>query len=164
MKRLVLIAVAGLALAVSGYYLVYSAGTVRCRDLQRSAAPDLAWLKMEFHLSDAEFQRISKLHDAYLPGCQDRCRKVDAKNAELRGLIAKSGTVTPEAERALAEAATFRGECQAAMLKHFVEVSRAMPPEQGRRYLDWICTKTLAPAHAAMAPGASAPAHEHGAD
>jgi hypothetical protein len=48
------------------------------------------------------------------------------------------------------------------MLKHFVEVSRTMPPEQGQRYLDWICAQTLAPAHAAMAPGPSAPAHEHG--
>ena len=82
--------------------------------------------------------------------------------AFIRALIATSGQVTPEVERALAEAGDLRRECETAMLKHFVEVSRAMPPEQGRRYLDWICAQTLASAHASMAPAAgSPPAHEH---
>jgi hypothetical protein len=161
MKRLVSVGMAGLALACLSYFLVYCAATAPWRRLPQSATPGLAWLKEEFHLGDAEFQRIRQLHEAYLPACQERCRKIDAKNAELRGLIAKSGAVTPEAERALAEAAALRSECQAAMLKHFVEVSRAMPPEQGRRYLDWICARTLTPEHTTMAPSATAPAHEH---
>jgi hypothetical protein len=29
------------------------------------------------------------------------------------------------------------------MLKHFQEVSRAMPPEQGRRYLAWVQEQTV---------------------
>jgi hypothetical protein len=29
------------------------------------------------------------------------------------------------------------------MLKHFMEVSRGMPPEQGRRYLAWVEQRTL---------------------
>jgi hypothetical protein len=41
------------------------------------------------------------------------------------------------------------------MLKHFLDVSRAMPPEQGRRYLSWILDQTLLPEHR-MAGG---PAH-----
>ena len=28
------------------------------------------------------------------------------------------------------------------MLKHFFEVSRTMPPEQGRRYLTWVQEQT----------------------
>lgn len=35
-----------------------------------------------------------------------------------------------------------RSECQAEMLKHFFEVSRAMPPEQGKRYLAWVQEQT----------------------
>ena len=29
------------------------------------------------------------------------------------------------------------------MLEHFYAVSRAMPPEEGRRYLDWIQRQTV---------------------
>ncbi len=165
MKRLLLVVLAGLGLAGAGYFAVYSAGTACCRDLQQSAAPGLAWLKQEFKLSEGEFERIVKLHDAYEPACAERCRKIDALNARLRELIVASGAVTPELERTLAAAADLRRECQAAMLQHFIEVSRAMPPEQGKRYLDWVCARTLGPAHEAMASvSGSAPTHEHHGD
>ncbi len=160
MKRLLTFGLLGLALAGLGYSVAFFAGTARCRGLQASAAPDLAWLKMEFHLGDAEFQQVNQLHNAYQPECQERCRKIDAKNAELRELLARSGQVTPAVEQALAEAAALRRECQTAMLKHFVEVSRAMPPEQGRRYLEWICARTLGPAHGSMTSD-SPTAHAH---
>ncbi len=154
------IILAGLAVAVLGYYAAYSVGTMRCRRLCQSPTPDLAWLKQEFHLGDAEFQRVVALHEAYRPACQDRCRLIDAKNAEVRGLLARTGAVTPEVERALTEAAALRRNCQTAMLKHFVDVSRAMPPAQGRRYLEWICDQTFSPAHASMTAGAG-PVHLH---
>lgn len=159
-KRLVTIVLAGLAVAALGYYAAYSVGMARCRGLCQDSTPDLAWLKQEFHLGDAEFQRVVALHDAYRPACRERCRLIDAKNAELRALLLRSGTVTPEVERTLAEATALRRDCQTAMLKHFVEVSRAMPPAQGRRYLEWICDQTLSPAHASMTAGAG-PVHVH---
>ncbi len=159
-KRLLATALAGLAIAALGYYAAYSVGTARCRSMCQSPAPDLAWLKQEFHLGDAEFQRVVALHEAYRPACQDRCRLIDAKNAELRARLLQTGAVTPEVDRALAEAAGLRRNCQTAMLKHFVEVSRAMPPAQGRRYLEWICGQTLSPAHAAMMAGAGS-VHVH---
>ncbi len=31
------------------------------------------------------------------------------------------------------------------MMQHFYEVSRAMPPEQGKRYLAWVQSETLLP-------------------
>jgi hypothetical protein len=37
------------------------------------------------------------------------------------------------------------------MLQHFYEVSRTMPPEQGRRYLAWVQERTiLADSHEEM--------------
>jgi hypothetical protein len=158
MKRPWLILLAGVVLAAAGYFAVYRT-TLSCCGLAASASgAELDWLRNEFRLSDAEFHRVSALHNAYLPACRERCASIDAKNAQVRDLLAKSGTVTPEVEHALAEAARLRGECQAAMLRHFVEVSRAMPAEQGKRYLEWICARTLAPQHDSMAPAA---AHEH---
>ena len=31
-----------------------------------------------------------------------------------------------------------RSDCQAKMLRHFFELSQAMPAEQGRRYMSWV--------------------------
>ena len=43
----------------------------------------------------------------------------------------------------MAERAKMRADCEAEMLEHFLEVSRTMPPEQGRRYLAWVEQQTF---------------------
>jgi hypothetical protein len=145
MKRTLLILVSGLALAVLAYAGVYHTRTAAgscC--LMESKNPELSWLKKEFHLSDAEFTRISQLHEQYLAGCAERCRRIDEKNQELATLLAATNTVTPQIEKALADTAQLRADCQKQMLQHFYNVSRTMPPEQGKRYLDWVQSRTLA--------------------
>jgi hypothetical protein len=76
------------------------------------------------------------------------CRRIDAKNAELKDLLAKTNTLTPDIEKKLTEAAELRLECQKAMLKHFLEVSQTMPPEEGKRYLAWVQERTFLPDYA----------------
>jgi len=147
MKRTLVILSSGLILAFLAYFSGYFAGTAKPRAMLQSDAPELAWLREQFHLSDSEFKRISELHDAYLPGCMERCRRIDAVNAELKALLENNNTLTPEIEKKLGEAATLRLECEKAMLKHFLAVSQAMPPEQGKRYLYWIEQQTFMPAH-----------------
>jgi hypothetical protein len=143
MKRPVLILVAGLAIAVAAYCGVYYGGTASCCRMEQSKAPELAWLKQEFHLSDAEFKRVSDMHQAYLSGCAERCRRIDQKNEELARLLAATNSITPEIEKALSESALLRADCQKKMLQHFYDVSRTMPPEQGTRYLAWIQQQTV---------------------
>ena len=145
MKRLALILIAGLVVATAAYCAVYFKGTARHRDILESQQPELAWLKDEFHLNDADFKRITELHEAYMPHCAEMCRRIDAKNAELKESLSKANTLTPEIETKLNEAAQLRAECQRSMLKHFFEVSHTMPPEQGRRYLEWVQEKTFMP-------------------
>jgi hypothetical protein len=147
MKRVPVILLTGLVLAALAYVGGHYAGTARHRAILESDAPELAWLKREFNLSETEFARITELHEAYLPGCAERCKGIDAKNAELRALLGAAGTVTPEVEKKLAEAAALRLECHTEMLKHFIAVSKAMPPEQGKRYLAWIEQQTFMPEH-----------------
>ena len=110
---------------------------------QSSAADDLAWLKKEYHLSDAAMAHIRELHRGYLPQCARFCTQIAAKNAELETVLAKGTNHTAEAQARLAELAALRARCQAQMLQHFVNVSRAMPPEQGRRYLAKMQPLTL---------------------
>lgn len=142
MRRGFLILGLGVTAAVAAYFCVYLAGTTGPRTWLQNRQPELVWLKQEFKLSDAEFARVSQLHEAYLPQCRERCRLIRQMNEQLSRLLATSSGVTPAVETALAERATMRGECQAAMLKHFFEVSRTMPPEQGRRYLAWVQEQT----------------------
>ena len=143
MKHTWMVLVSGLAAAALGYCGFYFLSTADARRMACCAKPELAWLKAEFNLSGAEFQRISALHESYLDACAARCRVIDEKNAGLKAMLAQTNTVTPEIQRALAEAAQLRAECQQKMLQHFYEVSASMPPEQGRRYLAWVHDRTL---------------------
>ena len=142
MRRGLLILGAGLLAAVLAYGGFYFAGTTGSRTLLHSSQPELAWLKQEFKLSDAEFARITQLHEAYLPQCNERCRRINALNARLEQALVQASGVTTEVEKLLKERAAERADCQAAMLKHFFEVSRAMPPEQGKLYLAWVEDQT----------------------
>ena len=145
MRRPWTILAIGLVLAVAAYVSLYYVGTAQSRHFERSEKPELRWLKEQFGLSEAEFSRICEMHQAYLAGCAERCRLIDEKNDRLKDLLSNTNRVTPEIEQALAESALLRAECQKKMLQHFYEVSRTMPPEQGKRYLAWIQEQTIMP-------------------
>ncbi len=96
---------------------------------------DLAWICHEFKLTDVEMARIRLLHEGYLPKCEAMCVRIDAKNRELAAVLDVATNISTEVERKLGESAALRAECQAQMLRHFQEVARTMPVEQGARYL-----------------------------
>lgn len=151
MRRSWLIIFGGLILAGVAYACVYLYATAAQRSVEKSARPELAWLQQEFQLSDAQLARVLELHNAYAPKCDAMCRDIDAKNAELQKLLAATNVVTPEIKKAMSEAAEIRAECETAMLDHFYKVAQTMPPEQGRRYLEWVQRETLKPSK--MMPG-----------
>jgi|SRR6185369_6561911 len=164
MRRGLLILALGLVVAALAYCCVYLMGTATPRALMQSAQPELAWLKHEFNLSDAEFTRISQLHAGYLPRCKERCQRIDELNDTLSSTLAGATQVTPELEKLLSERAQIRASCQTEMLKHFFEVSRTMPPDQGKRYLAWVrnntCLREQAMDHGTDKHGTrAAPAH-----
>lgn len=135
MRRSLLILCALLVACVALCFGVYRlSGHWRATQLARST-DDLDWLRMEFHLGDAELARIRQLHDGYLPKCREYCDRIAAKKREVAEGLANGTNVSAAVEAKLAEVATLRAQCQAAMLRHFVEVSRVMPSEQGKRYL-----------------------------
>jgi hypothetical protein len=159
-----LILVAGLVVALAAYLGFYYGGTANSRKLQKAGAPELAWLKEEFHLNDADFTRVCQMHESYLAGCAERCRLIDEKNEQLRRLLAATNTVTPEIQKLLQEAAQLRAECQTRMLEEFYQVSRSMPPDQGKRYLAWVQGQTLlSNAHRQMQGSAPSPSDIQGA-
>ena len=143
MKRGILILILGVAFGIIGYWCADAAWSSRARSLQQGGQPELAWLKEEFGLSEAQFKRISELHASYLPQCREMCAKIDAQNAKLDKILRSATNVTQEIDQVLAETARLRSECQAVMLRHFFEVSGTMQPEQGRRYFSWVVGKAF---------------------
>ncbi len=143
MKKGGFILLAGLLVFAAGFGGFYYSGTAPCRAMMREPQPELAWLKREFKLSDAEFARITKLHEAYMPQCAKRCLRIAEQNQKLGQLLAQASSVTPEIQNLLSERAKTRADCEAEMLNHFLEVSRTMPPEQGQRYLQWVEQQTF---------------------
>lgn len=143
MKRTYLILFAGIAVAALAWCGFYFGTMAPYRAMLHSDAPELEWLKTQFKLGESEFKRISEMHEAYQPKCEEMCRLVLAKNDELRVSLAETSSLTPEIETKLAQVAELRASCQKMMLEHFFNVSRAMPPEQGRRYLEWVQEKTI---------------------
>ena len=130
---------AGAAIAGASFLLAQQV----CAHQLAGGGDDLAWLRREFRLSNAEMQRIRQLHEGYLPKCHESCARIAAKKLELQAALDRAQGMTPEAQQKLAEVAALRAECQANMLGHFYEVSQAMPPEQGRRYLAEMQRLTL---------------------
>ena len=150
MKKSITILIAGLVVCAAAFGGFYFWGTASHREMLREPTPELAWLQQEFNLSDAEFTRITTLHDAYQPHCREMCRRIDQQNVKLQTLMTNASAMTPEISAALDESVKLRGECQRNMLQHFFEVSRTMPPAQGRRYLEWISERTFMPSHGDM--------------
>jgi len=134
------VAVAGVAVLLGAFWLTREL----CVRQLGWAGDDVRWLRQEFRLSDAAMARIRQLHADYKPRCQDFCRRIELKKLELKEGLNGAGTnVSASVEQTLAEIGALRAQCQAAMLRHFAEVSRVMPPEQGRRYLAEMRRLTL---------------------
>ena len=143
MRRSLIILLGALAMGAA----VFAASFLLVRQccVQQMAAPadDLAWLRREFQLNDDELARVRQLHEGYLPKCGEMCARIAAKKGELESALTGTTNISSAVEKDLIELGELRAHCQAQMLKHFVEVSQAMPPEQGRRYLAEMQRLTL---------------------
>lgn len=114
-----------------------------CLKQMGNPVDNLQWLRQEFHLNDAEMARVRELHEGYIPKCAEICVRIAAKRSELEDALGNSTNVSAAAEQKMIELADLRAHCQAEMLRHFVEVSQAMPPEEGKRYLEEMKRLTL---------------------
>lgn len=83
----------------------------------------MAWLRTEFHLNDAQFAAIKKLHEDYGLVCAEHCEAITAAK--------KRGAAAPEV-------AALEKTCVDAMTTHFRRVAAEMPPREGERYLAMV--------------------------
>ena len=96
-------------------------------------------------LAQETFVRVYQHRASFKPGARFTTwlYTIAAKKQELQAALDNAQGMTPEAAQKLTEVAALRAQCQANMLAHFYEVSRAMPSEQGHRYLAEMQRLTL---------------------
>jgi len=104
---------------------------------------ELAWLKHEFALTPAQYEKILTLHRAYQPVCAGHCARYMAARQRLETLLKEQQGWSPDEGAALDEIARVRSECHQAMLRYAYTVAACMSPEEGRRYLQMIDTRLL---------------------
>ena len=161
MKRPLLIAFTALLTGAALFAGAYFVSQKLCARRMASSTDDLEWLRVEFRLSDADITRVRELHEGYMPKCAEMCARIADKRREIEQALAATNNTAAVATK-LAELGAIRAQCQSQMLAHFAEVSRAMPAEQGRRYLAEMQRLTLG-AHEQIENSMSAPdAHAHG--
>lgn len=164
MKRslaIVMLALVVGAAMFAGSYLI--AQRLRAKHFTNTA-DDLAWLRQEFRLSDAELAKVRTLHEGYLPKCAEMCRQIAVKKREVEAALANTTNLTAVAEQKLSELGALRAQCQTQMLQHFAEVSQAMPSEQGRRYLAEMQRVTLGTHEQIEQSMSDSAGHAHGHD
>jgi hypothetical protein len=135
MKRSLVIIICLLLAGAALFASSFLAGRHLCAACTTKSSDSLDWLRQEFHLSNADMARVRALHEGYMPKCAEMCDQIAAKKQELDQALAGATNITPAVKQKLTELAVLRSQCQAEMLEHFIQVSQAMPPEQGRRYL-----------------------------
>ena len=147
-KRLLLagliLCVAVLAGALAFVAAYRSAGVSECC-LNNAPTRELGWLQNEYHLSDAQMERVTQLHADYAPRCAAMCQRVREQRARLARLIQDARESSPELTEALQATAALELQCRQATLSHIYTVAAVMAPEEGRRYVATMSASIVAP-------------------
>jgi Spy/CpxP family protein refolding chaperone len=144
MRRLIVILALAALLGLGAYAVSY--GIARHTFCQMPDTRDASsWLRQEFHLSDAQYAQVQKLEADYHPHCVAMCDQIVQSRTALKNLILANAAMTPEIEAALKKDGAIQEEWRADMLRHFYEVSQAMPPAEGKRYLQTMQAQVIEP-------------------
>lgn len=164
MKRPSFIVLLALVVGAVIFATAYQLSQRLCVKQIAHSSDDLEWLQQEFRLGEAELAKVRALHKGYLPKCAEMCVRIAAKKQELEQVLAGETNVNAAVEQKLSELGALRAQCQAEMLRHFAEVSQAMPPEQGRRYLAEMQRVTLGTHEQIEQSMSDSAGHAHGHD
>lgn len=134
MKKFLAIFTACVTVAIAAYWITYGLRTQGSRPVASGTAPELVWLRNEFHFSDPVFARICEKHEAYMPKCAHMRKEIESQTLELTRMLAATNRVTPEIKTKLEQLSRLRAECHAMMLEYVYAVSNDMPPETAKLY------------------------------
>jgi hypothetical protein len=97
--------------------------------------PELAWLKSELQLKDAEISKVRAMHLEYRPKCLEMCKRIAQARMNLQAVSQSERAWTPALERAILEHAKVQADCKREMLKHLYDTAAVLRPEKAERFL-----------------------------
>ncbi|MBE2284826.1 MAG: hypothetical protein IAE77_15305 [Prosthecobacter sp.] len=98
----------------------------------------LRWLKDEYHLDDATFEKVSALHRDYFRQCDKMCRQINEADRPLLWRARNRNRQPGELNAHLARDQIVCGDCEKAATEHLKQVAALMPGQSGQRFLDDI--------------------------
>jgi hypothetical protein len=143
MKRLLIVLCLAVAAGVASYRICYHCAMASVVVTPDGTDAELGWLKHEFALTPAQYEKILALHHAYSPVCGGHCSRYMAAREHLQTLLKENPAWSPETGATIEEIARIRGECRKSMLRYAYDVAACMSPGQGQRYLDMIRARVL---------------------
>lgn len=138
MKKVLVLLVAIIAVGATSYLISYRRAFAPVVVTPDGTDSELAWLKHEFQLTDAQYDKVLKLHRAYRPVCASHCSRYIETHHRLNDLLKSEVSWSPEIAQAMSAQAQVQSECHASMLKYAYDVANCMSPREGRRYLEMI--------------------------
>ncbi len=154
MKRALILLAVALIAGVAAFCFTRSHKMAEQHGPLLDAMPELAWIRTDLKLSDAQFAKVSELHVAYRPQCMEMCDRISQAHEKVKAAARSSGSMTSELEAAIQEHAETHAQCQQAMLKHMYETAAVLDKEQAARYLETMLPFALdfAPAESGHTP------------
>lgn len=143
MKRGLWILLIALVIGICAYQVTRSHRQAADDVTLLDSMPELAWLRDELKLNDAQFAKAGELHVAYRPQCVEMCRRISDAHAKVEVIARSSRGITPELELAIREHARVRAECQEKMLAHLYQTAELMDGDQAARYLEMVLPSAL---------------------
>lgn len=134
MRKLFAILVLGIVGGVLSFAWVRGHRAGAAEELVKQDGSDIAWLRMEFDLSDEQFAAIEQVHDDYRPLCARHCAAIIDAASEIRELE-ESGAGADELAAAKQAVADLESVCNAATREHLHKVAALMSADDGRRFL-----------------------------
>ena len=97
MKKFLALLALVLAVGFGSYALVYQRAMESVVVTPDGTDAELAWLKREFALTPAQYEKVLTLHHAYRPVCAGHCDRYLAAHRRLAELLKEQAAWSPEA-------------------------------------------------------------------
>jgi hypothetical protein len=153
MKRGLLILILALAAGAAAFVVARSHRQSAHSEILLDSMPELAWLRTELKLTEAQFRQASGLHTAYRPVCAEMCHHISAAHAKLETLAQSGRGITPELTAAIQHHARVHAECQEKMLEHLYQTAALLDDGQAARYLETMIPYALDSSSTGGKPG-----------
>lgn len=99
------------------------------------SADDLAWIRKQYRPDAVHWEAIQSLHQRHQATRDALARQLEMKARELTEALDRDEAITRPVQELLDELGALRGQCHVAALRHTLDVSRQLSPEDSHHHL-----------------------------